>query len=95
MLSMHVGTGYNQELGIKVINAVQDSLIGALGIDAEEVVSCARLVQDLSAESIDDIDITLRLEGILNIKMYERVDLQNKVIDLTKRVYNLAVEKKN
>ena len=41
---------------------VQDVLVDALGVDAEDVTPTASLRADLGAESIDFLDITFRLE---------------------------------
>jgi len=41
---------------------VQQVLVDALGVDAEEVTPTAKLREDLGAESIDFLDIIFRLE---------------------------------
>lgn len=41
---------------------VQDVLVDALGVDAEDVTPTSSLRADLGAESIDFLDITFRLE---------------------------------
>ena len=46
----------------EVYKKVQDVLVDALGVDAEDVVPTASLRADLGAESIDFLDITFRLE---------------------------------
>ena len=46
----------------EVYKKVQDVLVDALGVDAEDVTPTASLRADLGAESIDFLDITFRLE---------------------------------
>ena len=53
----------------EVFSKVQEALVDALGVDEEEVVSEATLVDDLGAESIDFLDIVFRLEKAFNIKI--------------------------
>ena len=48
---------------------IQETLAGALGVDAEEVQPEASLTRDLGAESIDFIDIIFRLEKAFDIKI--------------------------
>ena len=53
----------------EVFGKVQEVLIDALGADDDEVVSEAKLVGDLGAESIDFLDIVFRLEKAFSIKI--------------------------
>ena len=46
----------------EIYKKVQDVLVDALGVDAEDVTPTASLRADLGAESIDFLDITFRLE---------------------------------
>lgn len=48
---------------------VQETLAGALGVDAADVTPDASLTRDLGAESIDFIDIIFRLEKAFDIKI--------------------------
>lgn len=52
-----------------VIAKVTESLVEALGIEPEQVTQAARLQADLSAESIDMLDIIFRLERTFDIKI--------------------------
>ena len=53
----------------EIQSAVQDSIVGALGVDEDEVKPDATLLGDLGAESIDLLDILFRLERKLGIKI--------------------------
>ncbi len=48
---------------------VTETLVDALGVDEDEVVEDARLMEDLGAESIDFLDIVFRLEKAFDIKI--------------------------
>ena len=52
-----------------VYQKVEEVLIEALGVDAEEVNESATLAGDLGAESIDFLDIVFRLEKTFEIKI--------------------------
>ncbi len=54
-----------QEIFLKV----QDTLAGALAVNAKEIHLDASLTRDLGAESIDFIDIIFRLEKTFNLKI--------------------------
>ena len=53
----------------EILKKVQESVAGALGIEPDEVRPESSLVRDLSAESIDFIDIIFRLEKAFDIKI--------------------------
>jgi acyl carrier protein len=53
----------------EIRSAVQESIVGALGVDEDEVTPNATLLGDLGAESIDLLDILFRLERKLGIKI--------------------------
>ena len=48
---------------------VQDAFAVALGLEEDEVVPEARLIEDLGAESLDFLDIVFRLERAFDIKI--------------------------
>ena len=48
---------------------VQDAFAVALGLEEDEVVPDARLIEDLGAESLDFLDIVFRLERSFDIKI--------------------------
>lgn len=48
---------------------VRQCIADALGLDADEVVPEARLIDDLGAESLDFLDIVFRLERAFDIKI--------------------------
>lgn len=52
-----------------VLEKIQETLAGALGVDKDEVKPEASLTRDLGAESIDFIDIIFRLEKAFDIKI--------------------------
>lgn len=52
-----------------VLEKIQETLAGALGVDKDEVKPEASLTRDLGAESIDFIDIIFRLEKTFDIKI--------------------------
>jgi acyl carrier protein len=53
----------------EVLGRVEEVLMEALGVDAEEVTADATLTGDLGAESIDFLDIVFRLEKTFDIKI--------------------------
>jgi acyl carrier protein len=53
----------------EIFSKVQEALVGALGVDDDEVTPDATLVGDLGAESIDFLDIVFRLEKSFDIKI--------------------------
>lgn len=68
-LFKQIGRGYDEQKGQEVVDAVHETLIGALGVDNEEILPNAGLVSDLLAESIDGLDIKYRLEKKLGLKI--------------------------
>jgi acyl carrier protein len=53
----------------EIFAKVQETLVDALGVDDDEVLEEATLVDDLGAESIDFLDIVFRLEKNFGIKI--------------------------
>ena len=53
----------------EIYKKVQDVLVDALGVDADEVTPDAVIKDDLGAESIDFLDIIFRLEKAFTIKI--------------------------
>ncbi len=49
--------------------AVQEAVVGALGVDDDEVTPDATLMDDLGAESIDLLDILFRIERSTGVKI--------------------------
>jgi len=57
------------QLDPEVWAKVQDAFAVALGLEEDEVVPDARLIEDLGAESLDFLDIVFRLERSFDIKI--------------------------
>lgn len=53
----------------EAFTAVQDAVVGALGVDEDEAAADATLMDDLGAESIDLLDILFRIERSTGIKI--------------------------
>ena len=53
----------------EIFEKIQTALVDALGVDEEDVTMEATLVGDLGAESIDLLDIVIRLEKAFDIKI--------------------------
>ncbi|MDK1030462.1 MAG: acyl carrier protein [Planctomycetia bacterium] len=53
----------------EIFGKVREALVGALGVDDDEVTPEATLTGDLGAESIDFLDIVFRLEKEFGIKI--------------------------
>lgn len=53
----------------EIFSKVREALVGALGVDDDEVTPNATLTGDLGAESIDFLDIVFRLEKSFDIKI--------------------------
>src|SRR5713226_3585344 len=50
-------------------NAVQEAVVGALGVGEDEATPDATLTDDLGAESIDLLDILFRIERSTGVKI--------------------------
>ena len=57
------------QLDAEVWTKVRDAFAVALGLEEDEVVPEARLIEDLGAESLDFLDIVFRLERSFDIKI--------------------------
>ena len=53
----------------EISNTVKDAVVGALGIDEDEVTPEATILADLGAESIDLLDILFRIERKTGVKI--------------------------
>jgi acyl carrier protein len=53
----------------EISKAVKDAVVGALGIDEDEVTPEATLLGELGAESIDLLDILFRIERKVGVKI--------------------------
>src|SRR5262245_35916636 len=53
----------------EITSAVQEAVVGALGVGPDEVTAEATLLGELGAESIDLLDILFRLERKLGVKI--------------------------
>jgi acyl carrier protein len=53
----------------EIFAKVREALVGALGVDEEQVTAEATLGPDLGAESIDYLDIGFRLEKAFGLKI--------------------------
>jgi acyl carrier protein len=53
----------------EIDGAVTEALVGALGVEEDEVTKDATVLGDLGAESIDLLDILFRLERKLGVKI--------------------------
>ena len=53
----------------KILEQITEVLVDALGVDEDEVLPEATLMEDLGAESIDFLDIVFRLEKAFDIKI--------------------------
>jgi acyl carrier protein len=53
----------------EISSAVKDAVVGALGVDEDQVTAEATLLGDLGAESIDLLDILFRIERKVGVKI--------------------------
>src|SRR5215216_6212538 len=53
----------------EIQSAVQEAVVGALGVSEEEAAPDATLMDDLGAESIDLLDILFRIERSTGVKI--------------------------
>lgn len=53
----------------EAFTAVQEAVVGALGVDDDEATPTATLMDELGAESIDLLDILFRIERSTGIKI--------------------------
>jgi acyl carrier protein len=54
----------------EAFSAVQEAVVGALGVDEDEASPNATLMDDLGAESIDLLDILFRIERSTGVKVH-------------------------
>jgi hypothetical protein len=97
-LSQSIGKNYNSQIGIQVVNAVHNSVMGALevlGITADKILPEAKIIENLGAESIEGLDIYFRIEKEIGIKiapycswLITEGNTQQTVLGLAKIVYN-------
>jgi acyl carrier protein len=80
-LAKEIGADYNPKIGAEVVSAVHETLIDSLGVEDDEILPGATLLEKLGAESIDGLDIMFRLERHLGIKA-SRDDSFGTLIDL-------------
>lgn len=55
-----------------IVECVRDLLVAVLSVAPADVVSDARLIQDLGAESIDLLDLRFRIEKAFGFKISDR-----------------------
>ena len=72
----------------EIFDKVKSALIEALGVDDDEVTESATMVGDLGAESIDFLDIVLRLEKTFGIKIQRGELFPEDVLSSTEFVTN-------
>jgi len=106
-LAKQIGLKYDKQKGREVVNAVHKALLNALGVDDDEIFPNAGLVANLSAESIDGLDIKFRIDeelkffkqdtnllGQLNKLIPNPDDLKNPFVE-SRSVLELAVDAYN
>jgi acyl carrier protein len=53
----------------EMYDAVKEAIVGALGVDDDEVTPDAKIFEDLGAESIDLLDVLFRIERSTGVKI--------------------------
>ena len=53
----------------EVLSAVQEAIVGALGVDEEEVTPDASFVDDLGADSLDTVELVMAFEEEFGIEI--------------------------
>jgi acyl carrier protein len=53
----------------EIYDAVKEAIVGALGVDDDEVTPDATIFEDLGAESIDLLDVLFRIERSTGVKI--------------------------
>jgi len=53
----------------EMYEAVKEAIVGALGVDEDEVTPDAKIFDDLGAESIDLLDVLFRIERSTGVKI--------------------------
>lgn len=64
----------------EIFDKVRDAFVEALGVDEDEVVMKAKVIDDLGAESLDFLDIVFRIERAFDVKI-PRGDLERQAQD--------------
>lgn len=64
----------------EIFDKVRDAFVEALGVDDDEVVMKAKVMDDLGAESLDFLDIVFRIERAFDVKI-PRGDLERQAQD--------------
>lgn len=77
----------------EILKKLQEALISEFGLDAEKVVPEARLYEDLGLDSIDAVDLIVKLKSMLphniNPEVFKSVRTLQDVVDA---IYNLIQE---
>jgi acyl carrier protein len=72
----------------EIFQKVQQTLVDALSVEADEVTEDATLTGDLGAESIDFLDIVFRLEKAFNIKIPQEELIPRDILSNAEYVQN-------
>jgi len=72
----------------EILEKVQQTLVDALSVEADEVTENATLTGDLGAESIDFLDIVFRLEKAFNIKIPQEELIPRDILSNAEYVQN-------
>lgn len=77
----------------EILKKLQDALVEEFGLDESKVVSEARLYEDLGLDSIDAVDLIVKLKSMLprniNPEVFKSVRTLQDVVDA---IYNLIQE---
>lgn len=79
----------------EILRTLRDVLSGHFGLRAEQIVPGARLIEELDLDSIDWIDLAVKLEMETGLKMQEAeltsIRTIQDVVDVVHRRLNLGV----
>lgn len=77
----------------EILKKLQDALIEEFGLDESKVVPEARLYEDLGLDSIDAVDLIVKLKSMLPRNIYPEVFKSVRTLqDVVDAIYNLIQE---
>ena len=76
----------------EILTHIQDILVNEFDISADKLVPHARLVEDLDLDSIDAVDLVVKLQKIINCKVepgdFKQIRTLQDMVDAIEKIVN-------
>jgi len=76
----------------ELFTAIKDILVKEFDIDADKLNPDARLVEDLDLDSIDAVDLVVRLQKVINCKVepddFKQIRTLQDMVDAVEKIVN-------